>query len=229
MDALERFTESVQRELGAAARFGWTAADADPSWLDAAERAAVAKAVEQRQREFTAGRLLAKRLLGELGFPTRSLPADAHRRPVWPEGTLGSISHADGTVSAFVARSDALLAAGLDLERDETLERELWPEIATPTELARILAEPDDDARGRLALRYFSAKESVYKAQHPLTSLPFGFQDVEIELDPPNTRFFARKTNERGPATDPGWLGTQLRGGGWLVSALIVPRPRAVR
>ena len=48
------------------------------------------RAVQTRRRDFTAGRVCARRALRDLGLPTTAVPAAADRAPVWPAGVVGS-------------------------------------------------------------------------------------------------------------------------------------------
>ena len=138
--------------------------------------------VEKRRREFAAGRRAARAAMASLGLPAVAVPMGPDRAPVWPEGVTGSISHTDTHCVAAVARTGEVRTLGLDLEPDEPLEPELWPEICTRAELDWLAVQPVP-ARGRLARAIFSAKECAFKAQYPLTGAMLGFDAFEIALD----------------------------------------------
>jgi len=146
------------------------------------ERAGVAGAVPRRQAQYSTGRICARHALRRLGVPDAPLLARQDRSPAWPDGVVGSISHTDGCCAAVVGRASRWLAVGLDVERDIPLDPKLERRICTASE-SQWLAGHDPGERGALAKIFFSAKEAVYKCQHPLAGLQLGFQDVELELD----------------------------------------------
>ncbi len=146
------------------------------------ERALVARAVAKRRHEFATGRVLARELLAELGVRDFALLADADRVPLWPEGLIGSISHARGLCVAAVTRRGALAGVGIDVEDATAVRPELWRRVLRPDEERWLRAQPGASQIG-LAAVFFSAKEAAYKAQFPLTRTRLGFQDVALELD----------------------------------------------
>ena len=99
--------------------------------------------------------------------------------PVWPEGVVGSITHARGCCAAAAARAQAYLGVGIDLERRGRVKEKHWRHIATPAEIEGLL-EAGDEARAEVL---FSAKEAFYKAQFPGTRVVLGFQDAEVSQD----------------------------------------------
>ncbi|GAB3946415.1 hypothetical protein GCM10027614_39920 [Micromonospora vulcania] len=69
--------------------------------LLAAEQACLGeRAVESRRRDFTAGRVCARRAMADLGLPASAVPAAADRAPVWPAGVVGAITHTTGYCAA---------------------------------------------------------------------------------------------------------------------------------
>jgi 4'-phosphopantetheinyl transferase EntD len=156
--------------------------EADPALLSPDELALVSTAIDSRQREFAAGRLLARRLLRQLGVTGHaSLLSGEEREPVWPEGIVGSITHKREWAAVAVARTSVVRAVGCDLEEDGPLGEPLWRRVLTDDEQRWVRAQPD---AGRLAKVIFSAKESFYKAQFTLTRAWLGFLDVELSLKP---------------------------------------------
>ena len=136
------------------------------------EARAVARAVQTRRDEFTAGRAAARLAMERLGLPPQAVPAAPDRSPVWPDGLTGSISHAGGLCAAVLSR-DPLHKLGLDIEDAAPLDADLWPLVLTPDELDR-LAQAPADRRGTIAKRIFGIKEAAYKAQFPLTGAVLG-------------------------------------------------------
>ena len=159
--------------------------------LAPAERQLVARAIAKRQHEFATGRALARALLAELGVRDFALLADTDRAPLWPDGVIGSLSHARGLAAAAVARRGALAALGIDVEDASAVRPELWRRVLRPDEERWLRAQPGADQLA-LAAVFFSAKEAVYKAQFPLTRARLGFQDVGLELDIGRGAFRAR-------------------------------------
>jgi 4'-phosphopantetheinyl transferase EntD len=155
--------------------------DAKPALLDPVEREFTRDFAPKRLREFAAGRLCARRALAELGIRGHSLRQGRDRRPVWPEGVVGSITHTDEFCGAVVASMRRLLALGLDAETIGRVTPEIWPQICTPSEAnwIRSLREP---ACGRAAALIFSAKEACYKCCSAISVEWIDFQDLELEL-----------------------------------------------
>lgn len=165
----------------------------DPGALMEAERPAVARAVAKRVAEFTGGRIAARRALAVLGIDPAAIPAAASRMPLWPPGVVGSISHSGGCCVAAVARADRHRSMGVDIEAAAPLAPHLWETVCTPAERDWLLSQPAE-VRGSLAKVIFSAKESVYKWQYPLTRMTLWFKDVEIDYSPVAHIFRARFT-----------------------------------
>lgn len=159
--------------------------------IHSVELPAVKHAVPRRVLEFAAGRRAARRALGALGVPAAPLPRQAGGAPAWPEGITGSVSHGSGLSIAVVAQSAHAPSVGVDLERGQPLEAELWDEICTPGEAAAIHTLPKAK-RGLEVLRIFSAKEAGYKCQFPLTGVMLDMREAELELDAFTGRFTAR-------------------------------------
>jgi 4'-phosphopantetheinyl transferase EntD len=147
------------------------------------EEALIVRAVEKRRREFRAGRILARRALARLGVPEAPILAK-ERRPIWPEGIVGSISHADGCCAAAVARRGRILGVGLDVEVDRAVTERILARIAMPEE--REWMNSRDEPR-RWGTVLFSAKEAFYKSLAGVHEGWVGFHDVRVEVDDAGT------------------------------------------
>jgi len=140
-------------------------------------------ASEKRIREFSAGRLAARKALGELGC--ESSPAillGTRGEPLWPSGYTGSISHSENLAAALVAKIGEFRSVGIDLQ---SLRRRVNEEIARrichPNELAWCLSARDE-FQARL-MSIFSAKETLFKALYPLAGSVFYFLDARLEIE----------------------------------------------
>lgn len=161
-------------------------APVEERWVEAltdAERALVERSIDKRKREFATGRRLARAALAELGHADVELLNGPDRAPLWPAGVRGSISHCDRRAVVAVTRAEHG-TLGVDVEHRDELKRELWKTVFLPREIAELDARFSADARGRMALVLFSAKESLYKAQYPRTTTYMGFHELHVALEP---------------------------------------------
>lgn len=149
----------------------------DEDSLTPSEAAPLAGAVAPVRRASGAARIVARRLLRDLGFdgPT-DLPRLASGAPAWPPEYVGSLAHDEAMAVAAVAPAAAILAVGIDVEPPLPLPAELLALVATPAERAQL----DGDLNAARLL--FCMKEAVYKATHPLDGVFLDHQDVEICL-----------------------------------------------
>lgn len=170
-------------------------AQGDPRSLAAVmypiEQCYVSRATESRRREFAAGRSLARQAMASLGVPQAAIPAAPDRAPVWPAGIVGSISHCSGLCVAAVAReSQDCSSIGIDVEPATPLDRDLLDVICTEAELGWLGQQPAGE-RLILVKAIFSAKESFYKSQYPLSKTLIDFHAVTILPDVARGRFEA--------------------------------------
>lgn len=138
---------------------------------------------QRRKLEFEAGRFVASNCLETLHLPT-TVGRAPDRSPVWPEKSVGSISHSDHFAWAAVGRTSDYAAIGIDTE--PVADRKTWEHLRN-----EILLAAEEDL-GKVAgldelqtfTLIFSAKESFYKCIYPLSPIFFGFHDVEVvEMD----------------------------------------------
>ena len=184
-----------------------------------AERPGIATAVASRQHEFATGRVLARRLLAELGRPDFALVRDQDRVPRWPDGFVGSISHSGSLCVASVGLASEFAGIGLDLEPDEPVDSDIERVVCRDAEHDWVAAATGDD-RGRRRRIVFSVKEAVYKAFYPRTREFWSFQDVTVSIDLEAGRYRAELPESAGVASAAGRI---HREGGWILSALAVP------
>jgi 4'-phosphopantetheinyl transferase EntD len=145
------------------------------------EMTALGNAVPRRRHEFIGGRVMARRAMTRLGVAPQAIPAGSDRAPIWPAGLVGSITHTDRWCAAVVAEADEILSIGIDVADLHSVGPELWQILCTVTESEWLSTLPAKDRElGATAL--FSAKESVFKAQYPLTRRMLDHHDVEIRF-----------------------------------------------
>jgi 4'-phosphopantetheinyl transferase EntD len=139
--------------------------DADLRLLLPAERAAIARAVPVRQREFATGRVLLRSLIGT----TSAILVGHDRAPVLPVGVAGSLAHDRRCAIAAVTRRPGIVL-GIDIE----------PVDALPPSTAAMVLRPDEDVDAHLA---FTLKEAAYKAWSRAGGGMLGHHDVRVALD----------------------------------------------
>ena len=120
-----------------------------------------------RQSEFYSGRLYAKEALALFDVHGAYLAVAADRRPVWPAGYIGSITHtrrgSNGLCAAAVARADKWRAIGIDAEFIGTIAPRVWPSILTESELTQVIALRANERDAEVTRRW-CVKESASKA-----------------------------------------------------------------
>ncbi len=188
---------STQANTSIAALFPDTvsSAEVDPSLLREViypeEEALVHEAHPKRRQTFIAGRVCARRVLAELGITDSPLLIGNNRAPLWPEGIVGSIAHTEKCCGVVAARQEAVASLGLDIESQSRMHSGLWSEMCNPEELSWLETVPHAE-RQAMATVIFSAKESLYKCQHPLSSCWVGFMDAAISINRKASTFDAR-------------------------------------
>ena len=154
------------------------------------ERMLAPGASAERRAQLAAGRHCAHLALSCLDPSLARVPvlADPRGAPLWPAGTVGSISHCAGWTGAAVARSRGsrhgrgLRAIGLDAEPITPLPAGVLDVVASQAErevVARLGGERPGIPWDTLL---FSAKEATYKAWYPLTGILLGHQSIEVDL-----------------------------------------------
>lgn len=131
-----------------------------------------------RTREFAAGRACARRALGSLGAANRPVAVGSSREPIWPEGFVGSISHTRDYCAAAVAHDHGFAAIGIDVEMCMPVHGAMLRLVCTESE--RRWCAGHDSIAGCLL---FSAKESAFKALHPLLRFNPGFQALQFQAN----------------------------------------------
>lgn len=172
----------------------------------------VRDAVPQRQREFSRGRFCAHQAIRRLGESVSPILAKASRKPTWPNGLHGSITHCKGYTAAVVGRVSDYDGIGVDVEENLPLPQGVWDAVATADERANWLKEEERIDKGSQIAwdrLLFSAKESVYKAWSCLTDEWLDFQDCTVHFERGGNRFSAelKKSLPVGMGSELRWVG----------------------
>ena len=158
------------------------AADADFAWHGIPFPSSLERAVLKRRVEFLAGRRCALEALRACGALVSDLPIGPDRAPVWPEGFLGSITHA-GTIAAAVALpAGGTRGVGIDIEcvaSGPALDA-LETTVAGASERGAMDALVHAMGRAEAFTVVFSAKESFYKATARAVGRVFDFSAVHV-------------------------------------------------
>lgn len=199
---------------------------ASAATLLGAEMQAMQGAPPQRRRQFATVRGCARAALAQLDAPVGALLPDRRGAPRWPAGVIGSMTHCEGYSAAAVARTDDVIAVGIDAEPDLPLPPGLHRDVMVPRERRGVERRAANRCDVNLDRLVFSAKESVFKLWYPLVRSELGFDEVVIILDHSCQQFTAR-LRRPAPAPD-GRTIRRLEGrwasrGGLLVTATAVP------
>ena len=158
--------------------------------------ATLAGATAKRRLEFRAGRACARRAIERIGFTVAAgaLARDVDGVPVWPDGVVGSITHAGRLATAAVAKASEAFGLGVDVEAvmSEQVAADIAGLIASEQESV-FVTETLRLARLETLTLVFSIKESVFKAVYPPTRRHFDYLDCAVVgLDPDGRRFAVR-------------------------------------
>jgi 4'-phosphopantetheinyl transferase EntD len=187
------------------------------------EQALVARAVDKRRREFTTARTCARRAMAALGLPPAPIVSGERGAPIWPAGTIGSITHCDGYRAAAVALQRDVRSVGVDAEPNEALPEGVLDVITCAAERECLAELADGHPEVAWERLLFSAKESVYKAWFPLTHRWLGFEEAIVRPDP-LTGTFTAELLVPGPVVDgrtlTGFTGRWTTGHGLVATAI---------
>lgn len=158
------------------------------------------RATPQRRAELHYGREAARRALTGLGCRVDAVGRGPGGEPVWPQGVVGSLTHAAGHAVAAVAWRRSVGGIGIDLEHEDRFFPGLADQVAYEME-ASWIGSLEGDRRRRATLEVFSAKESIYKAFYPRVGRFFGFDAAR--LTPDDDGFHARLVADLDPEYPP--------------------------
>lgn len=138
----------------------------------------ILRSTPKRQYEYAVGRLMVSELLSQVSeeWVDYWLP-EHNRRPIWPAGIIGSISHSDSLVAVAIGMQNCPYAnIGIDIE-SITSDRNVVESLS--------LCFRDEEIRILDKLEHglfvgFAAKEALYKCLNPLTNRFIDFLDAEV-------------------------------------------------
>lgn len=145
------------------------------------EEIAVSGAVLQRRAEFRASRTCARLALRKLGQAAGAILKGRYGEPIWPEGIVGSITHAEGYCAVIVTSRQLWTSVGLDIESSSALEPELADLVCSSIEKSFYCMS--EERQVDWAKLTFVIKEAAFKALFPLTRQYLDFLDVEISIN----------------------------------------------
>ncbi|MDX3064974.1 4'-phosphopantetheinyl transferase superfamily protein [Streptomyces clavifer] len=206
----------------------------------------VATSVDRRKHEFAAVRACARRAMATLGLPPHPVLRGHRGVPLWPAGTVGSMTHCDGYRAAVLARSSDVRALGIDAEPNEPLPPDVWEAVSLPSERRRLSSwGVSEDSRGSAegvppgtphgaggALPHwdrllFSAKESVFKTWFPLTRTELDFDEADISFhrssEAATHGTFTAELLRTAPGMPRSYVGKWLVDSGFAVTAIALP------
>lgn len=144
--------------------------------------------VPARRASIARGRAAAHAALRAIGLDRGPILSGPRREPLWPQGVVGSISHAAESAVALVAPAHQTDGVGVDIEELRRVP-ELWDHLPRPEE-REWLGRLDSENREFAIVKLFSAKECVFKAFYPRVQSFFGFE--QASLTPTQSGFTAR-------------------------------------
>jgi 4'-phosphopantetheinyl transferase EntD len=147
------------------------------------EKALVKGASDKRKKDFATGRFCARKALSHFNVMGVPILNDKSRKPLWPQGFVGSISHCPGLYGAAVAELGACRSLGFDMEslRRKVEEDYIMGIILHPDEQQERWDLPEKEA-GLRTLTIFSIKECFFKCMFPLVGKYIGFKSVRCRL-----------------------------------------------
>lgn len=151
--------------------------EVNPDEIDALGRVS-----RDRLIDFAAGRQASRSAQLRLGLVPRPVLVGSRGEPCWPSGLVGSITHSGGFAGAAVAKRSERCSLGIDLAEVASVSIDVWPIIFTSAEI-EVLSGLPLAKQPESSATIFSAKESFFKVQYPLTKRWVDFTDANVVLD----------------------------------------------
>lgn len=142
----------------------------------------IERSVPKRRAEYLAGRRVALAALAAAGVHVGDLGTSASRAPCWPEGFIGSITHASRMAASVALPVGPLRGVGLDLEdvvSDSAIEA-ILVSVVTEAEVTALVDLVVHTDRATALTAAFSAKESFFKATAATVGRIFDFSALTL-------------------------------------------------
>lgn len=139
----------------------------------------------KRKAQFLAGRLACCSSLQALDINETLVLSGENREPIWPENSLGSISHTKNFSIATTINSAMIPALGIGVDIEEMIdenELEKIKKIILITNDFTLFDKKSNLTDQQLLTLIFSCKESFFKAAYPNAGRYFDFNTVSIKL-----------------------------------------------
>lgn len=157
-------------------------------------------AVEKRQADFLAGRLITARAFEQLSLPATNISIGQNRNPIWPQGVVGSISHTKDMCGCLVSTHSNLLV-GIDIEAKMKPQSLRAARAKALNQVERDLIDGQNHMDpDTLTALVFSGKETLFKALHPIVQRFFGFDSAELSGSLDADAFKLRLTQDLHPS-----------------------------
>ena len=142
----------------------------------------IERSVRKRQAEYFYGRLAARHALAAAGLPAVDIGTGAERQPLWPAGSIGSITHNSRRAGAVALPEGPWHGVGIDVESIATpdVQDSIAALAVDADELRRLAAHEHMLQRAALLPLVFSAKESFYKAAYGAVGRFFDFSAIRL-------------------------------------------------
>jgi len=155
----------------------------DETLLHPREYALVHNAVAKRKGEFAAGRHCARLALARLQISAPAILQDANGCPLWPKGSVGSISHTKDFIISVVGRSSQVASLGVDVDSLlAPFPYDVLGYVCRREELRWLHSMPAESMRLH-AYALFSVKETIYKCVYGATGDQLDFSDALLNFD----------------------------------------------
>ncbi|TPK93044.1 4'-phosphopantetheinyl transferase superfamily protein [Mesorhizobium sp. B2-4-12] len=150
--------------------------EADETHLMPEEARSIPARQPAMRRASGAARLVAHKLLADIGIRDVAILRAPSGAPVWPRGITGSLAHDDEMAVAAVAPVGRIRSLGIDVEPAQPLPDDIFEIVSTNADQ---IGTTDRQLAGRIL---FCAKEAVYKAAYPLDRQILGYEDIAVDL-----------------------------------------------
>ncbi len=150
------------------------------SWTPVTGRRDRVQAQVRRATEHRYGQAAASTALSQItGTVWTALPAarNGDRRPAWPLGFVGSLSHTNGLAFAMTGRDFDTISIGVDVERVRAQNRSLTQRLASTAHHHRVPFGTPEEVTTTLV---FSIQESVFKCVFPLGGVHYSWDECQI-------------------------------------------------